>query len=427
MGGVTSTRVTRPSAVTQKRTSWRLPCASRGAPGGGEIAHSGVAAKISLAAPVPGPSPGPPAVPSPVPTAAGGRGVIATTGGGTSSFTGSVIGAAIVGTVTAGAGGSSCTVGADGVGRANQVSAGRPPPPPPPRGPDPPPPPPSNNSAPRHSARIAIARCTASESAAAGPWRRRGSGSAYALNAGRVVSGMVNTYPITKTGARFRAPAFTNSPESLVSSRRSRLYRREPDHLHPGAPRDVHGAHDVAVLAIRRGFDEQELRGTLVVQLVELGIELLERDRLRVDCVRAVGPEVQYDLIALLLLLLRLILLFRWDLYVEVPARERQRDHEDDQQHEQHVDHRRDVDVRTQTAARAARSHRHRSVPFRFCRAFLLGDRADDAHARFARDFERGLDPPVLNALIGLEIQDLVDRAIRVEGRELPRQVSVTD
>src|SRR5438132_11143812 len=128
MGGVTSTLVTRPSAVTQQRTSWRLPCASRGAPGGGEIAQSGVAAKISLAAPpepepesaptpgpvpvplpppVPGPSPGPPAVPAPVPTVAGGGAARVTVGagGGTSSFTGSVTGAATVGTVTAGAGG----------------------------------------------------------------------------------------------------------------------------------------------------------------------------------------------------------------------------------------------------------------------------------------------------------------------------------
>src|SRR2546422_2618821 len=161
MGGVTSTRVTRPSAVTQKRTSWRLPCASRGAPGGGEIAHSGVAAKISLAAPpepepesaptplpvpgplpppVPGPSPAPPTVPPPVPTAAGG--VNATVGGGTSSFTGSVTGAAMVGTVTAGAGGIAWATGEDGVGSVNQLMAGRPPPPPPPRGPGPPPPPP---------------------------------------------------------------------------------------------------------------------------------------------------------------------------------------------------------------------------------------------------------------------------------------------
>src|SRR5437016_5507862 len=73
MGGVTSTLVTRPSAVTQKRTSWRLPCASRGAPGGGEIAHSGVAAKISLAAP-PEPEPESAATaaarPPPRPTAA---------------------------------------------------------------------------------------------------------------------------------------------------------------------------------------------------------------------------------------------------------------------------------------------------------------------------------------------------------------------
>src|SRR5947209_10128591 len=200
MGGVTSTLVTRPSAVTQKRTSWRLPCAARGAPGGGEIAHSGVAAKISLAAPpepepesaptpgpvpvplpppVPGPSPGPPAVPSPVPIAVGGARATVGAGGGTSSFTRSVTGAATVGTVTVGAGGIAAAIGEDGVGSANQLTAGRPPPPPPPRGPPPVPlpPPPSNSSAPRHSTRMAIARCAANESAAAGPRPRRCTGS----------------------------------------------------------------------------------------------------------------------------------------------------------------------------------------------------------------------------------------------------------
>src|SRR6266540_3068937 len=91
---------------------------------------------------------------------------------------GSVAGTAIVGTVTAGACGMSCACAADVAGNANQLTAGRPPPPPPPppRGPEPPPP--SNNAAPRHSTRIAMVRCATNDSAAAGPSRRRGSGSA---------------------------------------------------------------------------------------------------------------------------------------------------------------------------------------------------------------------------------------------------------
>src|SRR6266498_4318226 len=64
MGGVTSTRVTRPSAVTQNRTSWRRPRASRGAPGGGKIVHRGEAGKISPALP---PEPAPESAPTPVP------------------------------------------------------------------------------------------------------------------------------------------------------------------------------------------------------------------------------------------------------------------------------------------------------------------------------------------------------------------------
>src|SRR5438876_578845 len=195
--GITSILDTRPSARIQNRTSC-LVFSSGGAPWGTLGTNSGVGPKISLAAPpepgpesdptpvpvpvpfpppVPGASPGPPAVPSPVPTAAGEAGAIVTVGGGTSSVTGSTTGGATVGTVTAGAGGTSCSAGVDGVGSANQLIAGRPPPPPPPRGPDPPPPPPSNSSAPRQSTRMAMAMCTASESAAAGPCRRRGSGS----------------------------------------------------------------------------------------------------------------------------------------------------------------------------------------------------------------------------------------------------------
>src|SRR6266576_5477419 len=198
MGGVTSTRVTRPSAVTQNRTSWRRPRASRGAPGGGKIVHRGEAGKISLALPPepapesaptpvpvpvprpppePGPCPAPPVVPAPVPTAADGGGAMTTAGGGTSMLTGSVAGTAIVGTVTAGGCGMSCACAAEIAGNANQLTAGRPPPPPPPRAPEPPPPP-SNNAAPRHSPRIALVRCATNDSAAARPSRRRGSGSA---------------------------------------------------------------------------------------------------------------------------------------------------------------------------------------------------------------------------------------------------------
>ena len=40
-----------------------------------------------------------------------------------------------------------------------------------------PPPPDSNSAAPRHSTSTAIVRCARNDSAAAGPWRRRGSGS----------------------------------------------------------------------------------------------------------------------------------------------------------------------------------------------------------------------------------------------------------
>jgi len=83
-----------------------------------------------------------------------------------------------VGTVTAGAWGLVSARAEDGVGSANQLTAGRPPPPPPPRGPVPPPPPPSNSAAPRHNRRMAIARCARNERAAAGPSRRWGRGSA---------------------------------------------------------------------------------------------------------------------------------------------------------------------------------------------------------------------------------------------------------
>src|SRR5437879_5677798 len=235
MGGVTSTLVTRPSAVTQKRTSWRLPCASRGAPGGGEIAHSGVAAKISLAAPpepepesaptpgpvpvplpppVPGPSPGPPAVPSPVPIAVGGARATVGAGGGMSSFTRSVTGAATVGTVTVGAGGIAAAIGEDGVGSANQLTADRPPPPPPPRDPAPARPPPRATAAATLEQLRAAPQHEDGDREVRRERKRRGRPLAPPLHRQRVgikqrpsgIGHWTNTYPITKTGARFPCP-----------------------------------------------------------------------------------------------------------------------------------------------------------------------------------------------------------------------------
>jgi len=127
MGGITSTRVTRPSAVTQNLTSCRRPRTSLGAPGGVQIVHRGEAWEISLPLPpepepvsapvpvpvpvpfpppVPGPCPGPPVVPTPAPIAAGGRTAAVV---GISIFTGSGSGTETVGTVTVGAAGMSQT------------------------------------------------------------------------------------------------------------------------------------------------------------------------------------------------------------------------------------------------------------------------------------------------------------------------------
>src|SRR6266576_404398 len=130
---------------------------------------------------------------------------------------------------------------------------------------------------------------------------------------------MANRYPITKTGARFRAPEFTTSGRSGLRGAGLLIRRREADHLDARAARDVHGAHDVAILTIRRGLDEEQLRRALIVQLVELGVHLLEGDRLLIDRVRAVRIQLQDDLIALLRLLLRLVLLLGWHLHVERP------------------------------------------------------------------------------------------------------------
>src|SRR5947209_16722886 len=81
------------------------------------------------------------------------------------------------------------------------------------------------------------------------------------------------------------------------------LRRRESDHLDARPPGDVHRADDVAVLTVRCRLDKQELCRALIVKLVELGIECRERYRLSVDRVRAVGQQLQHDLIARLLLL----------------------------------------------------------------------------------------------------------------------------
>src|SRR5437764_14126370 len=67
------------------------------------------------------------------------------------------------------------------------------------------------------------------------------------------------------------------------------LRRREPDHLHPRAVRDVHGLHHVEVLAVRRRLDEQQLRRTRIVDLVERLVELAHRVRLAVDGIRSVA------------------------------------------------------------------------------------------------------------------------------------------
>src|SRR2546426_1634667 len=165
IGGLTSILVTRPSARIQNRTSCFF-LSSGGAPAGIVGTKRGVGPKISLAlspepgpasAPVPvpvpvpvppadpGPCPGPPVVPSPVPITAASGGITTRVGAGTLIFTRSVTGA-IVGTVTAGACGAVSARAEDGVGSANQLTAGRPPPPPPPRGPVLPPPPRSNSA-----------------------------------------------------------------------------------------------------------------------------------------------------------------------------------------------------------------------------------------------------------------------------------------
>ena len=72
-------------------------------------------------------------------------------------------------------------------------------------------------------------------------------------------------------------------------------------------------------------------------------VELVHGVGLTVDGIRPVALELEHDMTRLLRFRLRLLL--GRDLDVERLARERLRDHEDDQQHEQHVDQRRDVDV----------------------------------------------------------------------------------
>src|SRR5438309_3495450 len=244
-------------------------------------------------------------------------------------------------TLTRGAGGTSTAAGAARAGIGKKLMTGRSPPPAPPA-----PPPPG--TAPRRSAArpwtstpAISAACAKSDARARGQERREWSSSRSTGGAGRgrgVGEGpatLIRT-PQAKTGHSMLCPA---PPVTICSG----LFgRRESDDLHPGAVRDVHRVHHVAVLPVRRRLDEDELRRAVLVQLLQGRPELVLPVRLLVDRIAAVGQELEHDLGARRLF--RFLLLLRRHLHVERFARQGLRDHEDDEQHQQHVDERRDVD-----------------------------------------------------------------------------------
>src|ERR1051326_8505470 len=75
--------------------------------------------------------------------------------------------------------------------------------------------------------------------------------------------------------------------------------RDEADHLDSGTAGDVHRFDHVLVGAVGPGLDEHELRGTLVINAMQLGIQSGLGDRLGVDGIRAVVLQLEHDLVAL--------------------------------------------------------------------------------------------------------------------------------
>src|SRR5207302_10500292 len=298
--------------------------------------------------PPPAPPPCPPAAPGPAPGTTAPAAVPATGGtrgtskGGRSSFSG---GRALRSeTTTAGAAGTSTAAG-PAAGSVKKLIWGRPAPS------DPPPPCPGapgrrcNRSRPRTRTTTMMSPCTTRDTTAPVPSRLRPRGSRRPGRGSRCVGGdgavTRDRYPTegrrgdkTRRGAACCAPTAPSGPPSRLLL--TLLRRREPDHLHPGAVRDVHRLHHLAVFAVRCRLDEHQLCRARVEDLVEGLVELADRVRLPVDRIRAVALELEHDLAGRLLL--RLLLLLGGRLHVDRLARHRRRDHEDDQQHQQHVD-----------------------------------------------------------------------------------------
>src|SRR5256885_2639161 len=268
--------------------------------------------------------------------------------------------------------------------------------------------------------------CTRTAITAPGATPREGSGRRSPGSGGRASEREFTVpggYPETNVGAQHAAPL--RIPDPCPGSRAGLflglLRRRETDHLDARAVRDVHRLHHVQILAVRCRLDEDQLARPRVVNLMERLVELVNAVRLAIDRIRAVGLELEHDLTRLLLLLLGLLL--GRDLNIECLARQGLRGHEDDQQDEQHIDQRRDVDLGAEPLTPAGGSHRHGSVLlFLRERLLLLGDGADDAHACPAGDLDGLLHAAEFDVLVGLQKQNLVLGAARVDGLKTLRE-----
>src|SRR3954447_6607389 len=161
-----------------------------------------------------------------------------------------------------------------------------------------------------------------------------------------------------------------------------RLPRGEPDDLDSRATGHVHCLDHILIEPVRSGLDEQELGGTLIVDGMDLGVQLVFGERLAVDGGACSVWQLEHDLAGRSLG--RLGRVGRWYLDIERHAAQGLGDHEDDQQHQEHVDHGRDVDVRL---------HPTRGGPCGHCHLLLLLLVIIAEHDRLVRFGDRSHDP----------------------------------
>src|SRR5690606_19061598 len=202
-------------------------------------------------------------------------------------------------------------------------------------------------------------------------------------------------------------------PESINSGSVC-LDRGEADDLNPGSPDDVDRFDDLCIGPATRRLHEDQLRGPVVVNGVNLRVELVLWERiLGIDRIPSIREQLEHDLRTLAAAGRRGFP--GGNLHLDHRPAHRVDHHEDDQQHQQNVDHRGHVDVGGYPAATSASGHRHCSVP----PAEATGpvDHCDQHHRTGATThLNRLLDLGVRQSGIGLEVQPLVLRP-RVEDR----------